>query len=58
MDVVIEDDDPDHHAQAERDRLLACESAAVLPEGTHSCVSDTGAASHSGGGAILTAFPA
>lgn len=33
MDVVVEDDDPDHHSQAEGDRLLAGEAAAVLPEG-------------------------
>lgn len=38
MDVVVEDDDPDHHSQAERHRLLAGESAAVLPDGTQSCV--------------------
>lgn len=38
MDVVVEDDDPDHHSQAERHRLLAGESAAVLPNGTQSCV--------------------
>lgn len=32
MDVVVKDDDPDHHPQAERHRLLTGESAAVLPE--------------------------
>lgn len=42
MDVVVEDDDPDHHSQAERNRLLTGESAAVLPEGTQSCVSVAG----------------
>lgn len=31
MDVVVQDDDPDHDTQAERHRLLAAESAAVLP---------------------------
>lgn len=40
MDVVVEDDDPDHHSQAERNRLLAGEAAAVLPEGAQGCVSD------------------
>lgn len=45
MDVVVEDDDPDHDSQAERHRLLAGESAAVLPEGTRSCVTKTSAAS-------------
>lgn len=58
MDVVVEDDDPDHHSQAERNRLLAGESAAVLPEGTQSCVSNTSAASENGVRAILTASPA
>lgn len=32
MDVVVQDDDADHHPQAERHRLLAGEAAAVLPE--------------------------
>lgn len=45
MDVVVEDDDPDHDSQAERHRLLAGESAAVLPEGGQSCVRETRAAS-------------
>lgn len=34
MDVVVQDDDPDHDPQAERHRLLTGESAAVLPERT------------------------
>lgn len=33
MDVVIQDDNPDHDPEAERGRLLAAESAAVLPAG-------------------------
>lgn len=45
MDVVVEDDDPDHDSQAERHRLLAGEPAAVLPEGAHSCVREARAAS-------------
>lgn len=32
MDVVVKDDDSDHHPQAERHRLLTGESAAVLPK--------------------------
>lgn len=32
MNVVVEDDDPDHHPQAEGHGLLAGEAAAVLPE--------------------------
>lgn len=32
MDVVVQDDDPDHHPEAERHRLLAGKTAAVLPE--------------------------
>lgn len=36
MDVVVQDDDPDHHPQAEGHRVLAGESAAVLPERTRS----------------------
>lgn len=38
MDVVVEDDDPDHHSQAERHRLLAGEATAVFPGGTQSRV--------------------
>lgn len=45
VDVVVEDDDPDHHPQAEGNRLLAGEAAAVLPGGAQSCVSATSAAS-------------
>lgn len=36
MHVVVKDDDPDHHPQAERHRLLTGESAAVFPERTRS----------------------
>lgn len=34
MDVVVQDDDPDHDPEAEGHRLLAGESAAVLPDRT------------------------
>lgn len=34
MHVVVKDDDPDHHPQAERHRLFAGEPAAVLSERT------------------------
>lgn len=34
VDVVVQDDDSDHDPQTERHRLLACESATVLPGGT------------------------
>ena len=36
MDVVVQDDDPDHHPEAERHRVLTGEPAAVLPERTPS----------------------
>lgn len=49
MDVVVEDDDPDHHSQAERHRLLAGEPAAVLPNGTQSCVRKARAGREGGG---------
>lgn len=30
MDVVVQDDHPDHHPEAEGHRVLACEAAAIL----------------------------
>lgn len=58
MDVVVEDDDPDHDPQAERHRLLAGESAAVLPEGGAELRQGGEGGGREGVSAVLTAFPA
>lgn len=60
MDVVVEDDDPDHDPQAERHRLLAGESAAVLPGGGGGAELRQGGegGEREGVSAVLTAFPA
>lgn len=58
VDVVVEDDDPDHHSQAERHRLLAGEAAAVFPGGTRSGVRNAAEGRRERPAAILTASPA
>lgn len=40
MDVVVQDDDSHHHPEAEGHRLLAGETAAVIPDGTNEEESD------------------
>lgn len=61
MHIVVQDDDPDHHPQAERHRLLAGEPAAVLSERTGVEVTHVMWAQEphiANGRTSLTAFPA